>query len=719
MAKRLPSDLLAFFRKQGSKGGRMTAAHRFFVAGLLCLGIAAAAYGALHVTLGPAPAVIHVRWAPGVDDTIRRDAEQRYDLSEGERLEGRTWAYTLNDPSRTKLRSLVGDAVIEDTHEIDRLAFRVSPTAPRLAHPPTSTPWIPVGLRVVTVLCLFIGLIGISLGFMERTAPGTTVARLAPRQGSVVPLLPRERNLVLLLLGILLALDVASMRHMTITNDEPNHYEYGQNVLDFDSTRLLNATMPLQALNALPAKVATQLPPGPLATTLGRIETGRYATVLFSLVVALCVFQWTRQLYGPAAGLLALTLYTFDPNLLAHSQLITADLFAVGTITFALYFFWRFLQLGGWKRAVGSALMLGLAQIAKYTAVALFPLFAVIAVGFHARELWQEVRERRVDALRRRAVVFSGVALVFVLLSFLVINVGFLFNRTLTPLEHYPFKSVLFRSVQSSAGVVGALPLPVPYPYVEGLDWVVDDERTGSSHGNIYLLGETRQGEGFAGYFFYACLYKLPLATQFLLLAAGVAYVARRRRFDFLRGEAVLFWPILFFTIYFNFFYRSQVGIRYILVVFPLLYILCGSLLAKGIALTKPITAALSTVIGGLVLSVLSYYPHFLPYFNELIRDRTQAYTVLADSNIDWGQNGWYLDQYRATHPGLIVEPDTPTAGTILVGVNRLTGVLGDPDEFRWLREHFMPVDHVAHATLVYRISESDLERIGQEPGER
>ncbi len=83
-----------------------------------------------------------------------------------------------------------------------------------------------------------------------------------------------------------------------------------------------------------------------------------------------------RQLYGPAAGLLALTLYTFDPNLLAHSQLITADLYAVGTITFALYFFWRFLHLGGWKYAVGSALMLGLAQIAKYTAVALFPLFA-------------------------------------------------------------------------------------------------------------------------------------------------------------------------------------------------------------------------------------------------------------------------------------------------------------------------------------------------------
>ena len=490
-------------------------------------------------------------------------------------------------------------------------------------------------------------------------------------------------------------------------------------MLDFDSTRFMDSTMPLQALNALPAKLATALPPGPLATTLGRIETGRYATVLFSLVVALCVFQWTRQLYGSAAGLLALTLYTFDPNILAHSQLITTDLYAVGTIAFALYFFWRFLHLGGWKRAVGSGLMLGLAQIAKYTAIALFPLFAVIAVGFHARELWHEVRERRVDALRRRVVVFSGVALVFVLLSLLVINVGFLFNRTLTPLQQYPFHSGLFRSIQSSAAVFGALPLPVPYPYIEGLDLVVEHERTGSSYGNIYLLGEVRQGEGFAGYYFYASLYKLPIATQLVLLAACVAYVARRRRFDFLKDEAVLFWPILFFAIYFNFFYRAQIGIRYFLVVFPLLYIFCGSLLAKGVALTRPMATALSTAVGGLILSVLSYYPHFLPYFNELIWDHTQAYTVLADSNVDWGQNDWYLQQYQAIHPDLIDEPDTPTAGTILVGVNRLTGVIGDPDEFRWLREHFTPVDHVAHGTLVYRISESDLERIGQAPGER
>ena len=48
------------------KPGSHTTAHRFFAAGLVCLAIAAAAYGALRVTFGPRPVEVHIRWAPGV-----------------------------------------------------------------------------------------------------------------------------------------------------------------------------------------------------------------------------------------------------------------------------------------------------------------------------------------------------------------------------------------------------------------------------------------------------------------------------------------------------------------------------------------------------------------------------------------------------------------------------------------------------------------------------
>ena len=65
---------------RGTAVGRMkpeshTATPRFFAIGLLCLVIAAVAYGTLQVTFGPRLVSIHVRWAPDVDDAIRQGLE--------------------------------------------------------------------------------------------------------------------------------------------------------------------------------------------------------------------------------------------------------------------------------------------------------------------------------------------------------------------------------------------------------------------------------------------------------------------------------------------------------------------------------------------------------------------------------------------------------------------------------------------------------------------
>ncbi len=51
----------------------------------------------------------------------------------------------------------------------------------------------------------------------------------------------------------------------------------------------------------------------------------RWACVPFSLLGAYVCFRWARQLYGQLAGLLALTLWCFSPNIIAHAQLITRD----------------------------------------------------------------------------------------------------------------------------------------------------------------------------------------------------------------------------------------------------------------------------------------------------------------------------------------------------------------------------------------------------------
>lgn len=131
--------------------------------------------------------------------------------------------------------------------------------------------------------------------------------------------LPRPGLMAALLLAAFVLLEVGSLRRMTLTTDEPGHYAYGWQILNFDSKRFEESKMPFSALNALPRRLAAGLEPGALRRRLETIEFGRYATVACAVWLGWLVFRWAGELYGPAAGLLALTLFVFDPNILAHS----------------------------------------------------------------------------------------------------------------------------------------------------------------------------------------------------------------------------------------------------------------------------------------------------------------------------------------------------------------------------------------------------------------
>jgi hypothetical protein len=512
---------------------------------------------------------------------------------------------------------------------------------------------------------------------------------------------------VLVLLSVILLLDVASVGHDSLTDDEPEHYRYGAKILAGDATRYNNSKMPITALNALPAWVAAALPPGPLQSFLGRIETGRYVTIAFSLLVAACVFAWSRDLYGPAAGLLSLFLYAFDPNVIAHSRLISTDLYASGTILIALYCFWRFVTLGGWSRAFLSAATLGLAQAAKYTAVYLYAIVIVILLFREGPRLLALARRGERGDLARALVTFATHTLAFAAVSLLVINLAFLCDRSFMRVSDYRFHSGLFQWLQSTP--VGQLRAPVPHPYLYGLDWVWFDDRQGVGH--TYLLGELRTAEGFNGYFLVASLFKVPLPLLGAIAASLVACFAGRRSLRFRDNELFLLLPVVFFTIYFNFLSNAHWGIRMFLVVFPLLHVFCGVLLRNGFPRNLRARAALGFAGAWLVISVLSYHPHYIPYFNELVWDRKDAYKILSDSNVDWGQGQQELARWRVLHPQAIVEPRVPRSGMVVVGITTLTGVV-NAKRYKWLRDNFQPVGHVAYSYLVFDVPESRLREI-------
>ena len=207
-----------------------------------------------------------------------------------------------------------------------------------------------------------------------------------PEVGRKGGLLPVEIVFLLVCLCLIFVLNWTSIVDKTLTYDEPSHLTTALWFSQGHAARISDAQMPWSALNAAPVMLLEDVPREKSALEdFARQLTGtplvaaRLMTSLCSLILATIVYLWARSLYGPFGGGLSLLLCTFSPNLLAHSRLITTDLFATLMITAALYSFWAFLNRGGWKRGVICGAALGVSQLAKASCVFLYPLFLLLA----------------------------------------------------------------------------------------------------------------------------------------------------------------------------------------------------------------------------------------------------------------------------------------------------------------------------------------------------
>lgn len=547
----------------------------------------------------------------------------------------------------------------------------------------------------------------------------------------------RRALLLALVLLAVFVLQLASIRTKALTYDEPMHAFYAERVLAGEAWRSYrsdNSKMPVSAINVAFGRlmtheaVATPLRKVPLVGPLlepfltgpnAAIKAARIPTMFAGLLLLVAVYRWSREMYGPAAGVLSLAVAALSPTLLAHSRLVTTDVWATCAVAWSSYLLWRFCKHGRAVDGLAGSLAFGLGLLAKYTCAFLGFLFpALLALRYLAGRLRPSGDTRppwHAPVLR-----FAGYGLLYVLFATVLIHAGFRFNGPFASLGDYEFRSDSFSAIQRTLSFVSSVPLPVAQPYLDGMDYCTFDEQRGPDC-NVYMLGQIRYGnrveregdfEGFFGYFAVAFLYKVPLGTQLLLALALGVFAFRIRKHDFWNDELFLFGPTLFFAFYFTFMFTTQLGIRYALVAFPFVWVFIGSLVREpaSMPLWRRWAVVLLTLWAG--ISTLTYTPHFLSYFNELAWDRKQSWRILADSNLDWLQNRTYLDAYAAEHPDIVFNPKEPAAGHIVVDANFLVNVFYAGDRTAWLRENFEPVDHVAYSYLVYEVSEAELEDV-------
>jgi len=472
----------------------------------------------------------------------------------------------------------------------------------------------------------------------------------------------------------------------------------------------------------------------------------RWMCLPFSILGLLYCFRWSEELFGPAGGLLSASLWCFSPNILGNAALITPDVPATALGVAACFHFRRWWQTGRWRDALLAGVVLGLAELTKMTWLLLYGVLPV---------LWGilEWQRKEPSSTGRRA----GQLGFLLFISLDVLNAGYLFDRSLQPLKEFEFTSELLSGHRQPAGTgnrfkdswLGALPVPVPAAYLVGFDLQRRDFESGALIS--YLRGELRQG-GWWYYYLYGLLIKVPLGTGLILLCCIRSKSAPGANRS-LRNESIppdspaskercpqhstsewllLLVPSLCLFV----FVSSQTGfsryVRYVLPVLPFLWVTLGAAWGNGSTGWRRGMAGL-----GLLMSLgasLAAYPHSLSFFNLLAGGPSRGHWHLLDSNVDWGQDLYFLHDWIRQHPQAtpltlacagVMDPQllgipgrplsdssigrdgAPVPGWYAVSVNHLHGYDQAPPLCTWFLEK-TPVARAGNSIFIYHVPEEE-----------
>lgn len=433
------------------------------------------------------------------------------------------------------------------------------------------------------------------------------------------------------------------------------------------------------------------------------LTVARWACIPFSLLGAALCFVWARELYSPRAGLLAASLWCFSPFMLGHGALITADVPAASLGLAAFLSFRRWLRTVGPESALLAGAVLGAALLTKSTWIVLlglWPLLWLLCRGRAWRTIWQIVRE--LAALG--AILIIGLA---------VVNAFYGFRGAFTRLGAFEFCSESLagplderdslRGNRFAGSLLASVPMPLPANYLQGIDIQKRDFEFGRTRTawSPYLFGEWRAG-GWWYFYFVALAAKEPLGLWVLFVFASLSATARwcgnpgrrpaggdppkRRRFwkkmvasagiacgadggtsgrgspspiagaaglaacsrhtDRLllaAGAATVLGLV-----------TANTGLcngRYAIPALPFLYIFCGqaACLVTKLYPIRSITVALIWL--AFVASSVRFFPHSLSYINEIFGGPARNDEIFADSDIDWGQDLLFLEEWLQSHP--------------------------------------------------------------------
>ncbi|HTW93208.1 MAG TPA: hypothetical protein VMD30_00340, partial [Tepidisphaeraceae bacterium] len=398
------------------------------------------------------------------------------------------------------------------------------------------------------------------------------------------------------------------------------------------------------------------------------VQRCRAMALIPALALGMLVSAWAWRLAGPVAAMVATTLWAFDPNLLAHGVLAKNDVAIALAYAWMGFAIWSVGKRLTWLSASSLCLAIAVAPMIKLSGIAFLPIAAIVLfVRAMMNRPW-EVMGRSSLGRPSKCAAVAGLMLCAALGSYLLLWACYGFRFNAGPgelrLDTDRIEAVL-RDDQIAAAKTVAwrpdLPLRIldftrqhhllPEAWIAGCLFTRLSPYIRSSYllGTIYLGGKWY-------YFPLAFLFKEPLATLAALALAAIVALAAARR-GRLKNNFHAQWAVICLALPAGIYAAAaltatlNLGIRYLFPIYPLIFIGVGWVVADLCKNSRPARAIVMALTIGHIAETAAAYPNFIPFFNIACGRYRGGISLLADSNLDWGQDLPLLAQWQKNHP--------------------------------------------------------------------
>ena len=365
----------------------------------------------------------------------------------------------------------------------------------------------------------------------------------------------------------------------------------------------------------------------------------RLSAGLLALALSIVVFLAAREWFGPTAGLIALVLVSFDPNILAHSGLVTTDIGVSLFFLAAVYAFYRYATKPSFGRLLIAGVVTGLLLATKHSGILLAPMLILLAVWeiVHAEE------DRRARTVGRYCAALAGIVVISVIVLWTFY--GFRYAARPAPLQLNPSLADYAAPLGgfSAAVVRGAADAHLlPESYLIGL---VDVKRMAEFY-PTYIFGKV-YAHGKWWYFPVVILIKTTLGMFALVSLALLAMVTGKLRAP--RPAAYIFIP---WIVYLAVAMMSglNIGARHILPLyaFAAIFSAGGAVALAGAG--KRWAGICGVLIAAHVVSAALVFPNYIAYANEAWGGPKNVHNLLSDANVDWAQQLLQVKRWQDRH---------------------------------------------------------------------